>query len=604
MTFRPPVTKPTRRRSHQTDVRRNLLITVAFGLVIVLTTGLLGSVLFANWYSDHGTAIGSVNGAGISKDDVRERAAVNLARYQRQIDDYGVLRAQGTVTGTEYTTLTSSITTAEAATQRYSDALSQLTQELTLQQYADKHGINVSDADVNAQMTKDGTIPAMRHVLIIGVRPTPTPPASVATAAQITAAQTTAQGYLDSIKSGAKKWADVDTLATANGGVGASGTTGDIGLISSTYTSLEPAMMDAIFGLAKVNDYTPVMVGQDGIVRFATVTEITTPYVDKDWQSTISSNSSSGGYHSYARAQAIEAAVRKSVEGQWVGGSVTSRHVQELFVLTGFGSPGAGSEVKMKLIMFAPNHDTTQTSTLDPTAPAWADAKKRADDAYAAIQKDPTQFDVIAKDAKQNDDPNLSQLPGGDYPWIPQSILTGDASSGAGLGMSTAAGGVAATIYNPNQAPGLIAPILEPTLGYILVDLQGTRPAPATRVAAAALELATGSSFADMVAKYSEAPDAPNGGDMGWISHYEYSADIEAAIFQAPIGGISRIVTTSNGYFIFKVLAERTQVPTAAEQAKLKTLVYDNWAQQLAGSANVWTDSAGLTALTPASPTP
>ena len=82
-----------------------------------------------------------------------------------------------------------------------------------MQQYADKNGITVSDADVDAQVTKDGTIPEMRHVMIIAVAPVPTAPAAAPTAAEISQAQTTAQGYLDSIKSGAKKFADVMAVA-------------------------------------------------------------------------------------------------------------------------------------------------------------------------------------------------------------------------------------------------------------------------------------------------------------------------------------------------------------------------------------------------------
>jgi hypothetical protein len=600
MTFRPPVTKPTRRRSHQTDVRRAVFFNIAFGFASVAAVALLAGVLFANWYADHGVAVASVNGNAISKDAVRERAAVNLARYQRQILDYGLLRNRGAISGTDYTSLTSSITTSEDTTTRYSDALNQLTQELTLQQYADKHGINVSDADVQASVAKDGTIPEMRHVLVIGVEAKPTEPATIPTSDQIAAAQATAQGYLDSIKSGSKKWADVNTAAIADGLVGSSGTTGDIGLINRDYANLDPALMDAIFSLGKVNDLTSVMKSEDGIFRFATITQIAPAYVDSGWQDAVASNSSSGGYQSYARAQAILAAVRKSVESQYVSGPTVSRHVQEIYVPSGFGQAGDGPEVKVKMIVFAPNHSASSAATVAQTDPAWADAKKRADDAYATLQKDPTQFKTLASDTKNNDDPNLSSLPGGDYPWLPSSILTGDASSGAGLGMTA----VPAVIFKPDLTPGILAPILEPTLGYIVVDFQGNRPAPATRIASAALALATGSSFTDMVAKYSESPDATTGGDMGWVSRYEFTPEIEAAIFQTPIGGQSRILSTSSGYFIFHVVAEETQTPDAAQQAKLKASVFSSWESQLTGAANVWTDQAGLTAITPASPTP
>ena len=116
--------------------------------------------------------------------------------------------------------------------------------------------------------------------------------------------------------------------------------------------------------------------------------------------------------------------------------------------------------------------------------------------------------------------------------------------------------------------------------------------------------LATGSDFTTEVAQYSEAADATNGGDMGWISRYMLSTELEAAVFQTPVGGLSRIVQTSNGYWIFKVLSEETRTADATQQAKLKKVVFNSWLTELTGAANVWTDTGALTAITPASPTP
>jgi parvulin-like peptidyl-prolyl isomerase len=91
-----------------------------------------------------------------------------------------------------------------------------------------------------------------------------------------------------------------------------------------------------------------------------------------------------------------------------------------------------------------------------------------------------------------------------------------------------------------------------------------------------------------------------NGGDMGWVSRHMLSSDLEDAIFQAPVGGLSRMVTTSDGLYLFKVLAEETRTPDAATQLKLKSSVFDKWLSDLTAATNIWTDSAGLTAITPA----
>jgi parvulin-like peptidyl-prolyl isomerase len=154
-------------------------------------------------------------------------------------------------------------------------------------------------------------------------------------------------------------------------------------------------------------------------------------------------------------------------------------------------------------------------------------------------------------------------------------------------------------VAQPGLAPGIIGPILEQTMGYVVADYEGTRPAPAQRIADAQIMLATGADFATEVAQYSEAADAVKGGDMGWVSRYLLPTELEAAIFQTPVGGTSRVIQNSNGYWIFKVLAEETRTADAAQQARLKLVTFNAWLIELTDAANVWTDTTALTALTP-----
>jgi parvulin-like peptidyl-prolyl isomerase len=590
MTFRPPATKPTRRRTRQVDTRRAIVLNAAFGIASLAAVALLGGVLFANWYSDHGTAVGSAGGVAISKDTVRAEAAVGQARDDRILADYDTLRNQGQLSTDDYGTLTSGITSAEDPTQLYSDALKQLQENLTLAQYADKHNVSVTDADIDAQIVKDGTLPELRHVKVIGVAPEVTPPSAVATSDQLAAAQGKAQAYLDEIKAGAQ-WDDVFTSSQSGG---AASSTGDLGLSAQSALSLDPDFAQAIFDLKNVNDITAMFKGTDGAYRFATVTQIIPAFVDSGWKDAVDSASNSGDYRNAARAEAIKAAIQKSIESQYVTGSTASRHVLEIHVAAGYSQLGDGPEAKVKLMIFAPNHDTSSASSVDSSDPAWTEAKTRADTAYAALQQDITQFAKLALDTTTNDDPYVATQ-GGDLPWLPQTMFTGDASSQSGLGMTA----VPAAIFKAGLAPGLLAPILEPTLGYVVVDFQGVRPGPAQRIADAVLGINTGTSFGDEAAKYSETADATNGGDMGWVTHYQLSSDVEQAIFQAPVGGLTRLVSNANGYYIFKVLAEETRTPDATQQLTLKQTVFASWLSDLEAATNTWTDSSGLTAITP-----
>ena len=76
MTLRARSTTRRSDRSRQTG-RRTLLTNVAFGVVIVVSVLILGAAAAASFYGDHFATVSSVNGHAISKDDLRDRYAVD-----------------------------------------------------------------------------------------------------------------------------------------------------------------------------------------------------------------------------------------------------------------------------------------------------------------------------------------------------------------------------------------------------------------------------------------------------------------------------------------------------------------------------------------------
>jgi parvulin-like peptidyl-prolyl isomerase len=158
---------------------------------------------------------------------------------------------------------------------------------------------------------------------------------------------------------------------------------------------------------------------------------------------------------------------------------------------------------------------------------------------------------------------------------------------------------VQAAVFNPNLAPGTIMdPILEPALGYVVVDFEGRRPAPDQRIANAQFAVNTGTDFVQEAKTSSEVSDALTGGDLGWISPYQYNTPRQSTIFKTPVGSVSPMVS-DNGYHIYKVIAEQTRTPDATAQAKLKPLVFPHWLAELQSNSLVWQDQAALQALTP-----
>ncbi len=600
MTFRTRTApKPTRRRVRRSDTRRAVYLTLSFTLAIACALALMGGVFVASYYANHGAPMAAVNGQAISIDAVRDRATLNLAIYNRQIADYTTLRNQGKITTDDYSTLTTNIQNNEDPSTIYSAALTQLENEAQLAQYAAQHNIVVTDQMVSAQIQTDATIAEMRHVEVIGVPTNATPPSSTPTQADIDAAQAKAEGYLKEIQGG-KTWATVAAEANS-GSSNPGGSIGDLGLTTKAALGVEPDLADSVFGLKALNDITPIIKGTDDVFRFATVTSIVPAYVDAQWQASIAAAANGGLYQAFARAEATKLAVEADINKQYVSDPTEQRHVLEIAVPAGYGQPGDGDEVKISVLVFAPNHDQADAANVASTDPAWTAALDRANAAVATLRADPSQFATMAADSTVNDD-QYWNTSGGSIPWIPTDLFNATTSTQqTGLGMNN----VQAAVFADGLTPGTILdPIMEPSQGYVVVLFQGRRPAPDQRIADDQLLINTpGVDFATEAKAVSESVDAPSGGDLGWISPYELTDDQMQAIDSTPVGRVSSLVGDSNGWYIFKVVGVQTRTQDASEQAKLKNVVFQRWLADFQANALIWTNSAALSALEP-SPTP
>ena len=596
MTFRSrPVAKPTRRRARRDDSRHSVYVTLSFSLAIASALSLMGGVFVANYYSNHWAPIAAVNGEAIGKDTVRDRAAMNVARFQRQVIDYTTLRNQGKITSADYQTLSGTATSAQDPTKIQSDALTQLQNEATLRQYAAKNNISVTDAQVNDQIQVDATLPETRHVMVIAVQPKATPPATAVTAADGTAAQTRSQALLDEVKAG-KNWSDVATESGQDSIINAGGL-GDLGLVNKDFLDLDLDMSNAVFALGKANDVTPVFKGIDGTYRFATVTTIVPKFVDPDWETSVGYGDT---YRAFAKNEALSKAVQDKIEAQYVTSPTVQRHVLEIAISKGIGTAGDGDEVKFRMLVFAPAHDEANAAGVSATDASWTDAKTRADAAVATLRADPSKFATMAADTTVNDD-RFVNTRSGELPWLTNPLFAAQTASGStGLGMAN----VGTALFADGLAAGTILdPIQEPSSGYVVVQFEGRRPGPSQRIANAQLDINSGVDFAIEAGKISDSSDAAKGGDMGWVTKYMLTADQEAAIWQTPIGGVSRMVS-GNAFWVYKVVDEQTRTEDADTQAKLKKTVYPRWLAELQASALVWTDTAGIAAMAPPSPTP
>ncbi|MGD0248145.1 MAG: peptidylprolyl isomerase [Candidatus Limnocylindrales bacterium] len=344
-----------------------------------------------------------------------------------------------------------------------------------------------------------------------------------------------------------------------------------------------------------MDDVTAVFKGSDGGFRFATVTSIVPQFVDTEWESTIATTSNGDLYRAYARAEALQKAVQDSIEAKYISGPTIQRHVQEIAVSAGYGQPGDGDEVKIRIMVFAPAHSTANAANVPSDDSAWAEAKSRAEAALAKVRADQSQWAAMAADTTVNDD-TIFNSAGGDIPWIATDLFnTTTQSQSQGLGMPA----VAAAVFKDGLAPGTILdPILETSQGYVLAQFQGRRDAPEMRIAGCQFNVNNGADFAAQARQVSEAADAPEGGDMGWVSPYMLTSDQEQLVYSTPVGRVSNLVS-GNGYYIYHVIEETTRVADPDQQRKLKKVVFSRWLADFQANALVWKDTAALTAMSP-----
>jgi len=70
--------------------------------------------------------------------------------------------------------------------------------------------------------------------------------------------------------------------------------------------------------------------------------------------------------------------------------------------------------------------------------------------------------------------------------------------------------------------------------------------------------VASGADFAALAKRYSEDPNAADGGAMGWIAQGDLMPELDTALFSVPVGSVSEPIQTRLGFHLVKVEERRT----------------------------------------------
>src|SRR6478672_11499257 len=183
MTLRLRSSAPTRRRrSLDPEDRYTFWVTIGFIALIVAVVLVLVVSIGVGYYNDHLKPIASVGGQSISPDAWGQR--IRLEAY-RLAQEEQRLRTQLTENPDDATRLQAQLNDIQTkqATETVAEQSANDLVDLTYQsQLASQNGVTVTDADVDAQETKDASPPEQRHVLAIMVDPTALETTGTATA--------------------------------------------------------------------------------------------------------------------------------------------------------------------------------------------------------------------------------------------------------------------------------------------------------------------------------------------------------------------------------------------------------------------------------------
>ena len=556
-----PVARRPGRSGWDSGDRRNSLINAGFAAAIGISILILVGYAIWNWYDGHFGTAASVDGAAITRDDVRTRLAIEKFRIDYTDAQVGTLLAEGKI----------SAAVASQQRQFLSQRREQL-ESLTLERLIDVQlqsklatdaGISVGDPDVDAQLLKEATSVAQRHVWLIEVEPAKDPKTGEAGAKEKADAKAKADAALADLKAG-KSWDDVaKTTSTATSAPQA----GDVGWMPKD-SGYDEKLMDAVFA-AEQGKPTDVVLGDDGTYRIGRATEISPETVDAAFNTKLEvAGIKLADYRVAVRGDVVRQKLVDKVVADLSKPSL-QRHVLQIKLTATVPAPDG---VKVRHILYSPKNDPTAAKDLPETDPAWAAAKAEAEAAYQELLKDPSKFDELARTQSDEDGAAIS---GGKLPFYtatsPIEKPFADAIFKTGL-----------------KAGDLIAPFKTAFGWHVVQFMRPYGDGNQAWLDEIRTQANGGKDFATLARDQGEGDEQQKGGDIGWVAKGQFDTKLESPIFSSTIGGVTDVIDIENdGDYLFKVIAEETRPATPEQIDVFEQSGFTNWYSEKKAAAKI-----------------
>ncbi|HEX9635486.1 MAG TPA: peptidylprolyl isomerase [Candidatus Limnocylindria bacterium] len=566
MSFRNrPVLDRKHRPRWQDELRSQQLTVAGFALAIAVAIGIFGAATWNAYYDASLRQVALVEGKPVTQAQLSHRMDTIYAELGAALADL-----QGQLGGAGDPILEQQIQAVnDTASQVASIAFDSLLTGAVLDASTTQYPVTVPEADIDAEVEKRLTLPERLKLSLIMVLARPAEDAAAGsepTEDDWAAAEEEANQILAEIEGGAS----FATLAAERSDHASNQFDGLLGWVEATDAQfgdffeaagdtaagevVGPLRNDQGWYLLRVDERKPAGPNEllDDLLGQASVTD--------------------AEFRAYLRDELLRTAF-----GEYFATSVVERYqpqreVAQIQIVNDQGVPIPRSLIRHLLVQPIPGGESQAEATDEQWAAALAKAEALR---VEAIKPDADWFEL----AKQSDDPG-SRDRGGSLGWYDP------ATSGFVQEFKDAVGQL--------RRNGDTSEPVRTEFGYHviqLVDRRVTAGELAERLAADLRE--DPGSFADVALVYSEdATTAQQGGELGWVVHYQFEAIRDTAIFDlTEPDQISDPVVSGNNIYIYKLLdSSPSRFVPQSQREQIGESGFSRWLEELKDRAGIWTD--------------
>ncbi len=533
-----PVLDRKHRPRWQDELRTQQLIIVGFAIAIAVAIGIFGAAAWNGYWESHARPVADVAGTGFDRADMSERQTILTMELIAELQE---LESQ--LTGGPRDQIINQQVEAlnQQAGSLPSSAIDSLVDGEVLASRAAEYDVAVTDEEVDTEMALRLALRERvnANLILIEVLPEDAEAGAEPTDEQLEAAMAEAQAAKERVEGGETFSAVAievsDDFTASTGGTLGWFEDGDV-----AYDEYFDALADADAG---------DLVGPIETERGAAVLELVErreatgegPLLTLLRDNGISDEE----YRDYVRSDILPDAYREHFEAEVVVTPAPQRRVAQIVIAPVAGTPVPQERARHVLVQ----PDPALTDQAEATEEQWAAALAEANEVHELVSAEDADWNAIA--AEHSDD-------------------TGSGARGGDLGWSDPANSPYVPEFTAALAELEVGEISEPvrsSFGYHVIQKTDERESPQAQAEEIHAQLETDpDAFGELAMQHSEdTATAQNGGELGWVAHYELSRAQEEAVFGlADVGDISDVIDGGEtGIVIYRLLeiSESEEIP-------------------------------------------